>query len=134
MSECASIEYVRDLLEGIEIHSRNQLAVEVCEHFGFYDPSGRKQLSGCVKALRQLEKAGHFVLPEPRTNKKPGSPRRLSAPVPLPLDVPDRVDALSWLKLVLVTSQEHMRAWNELMISEHPQGAGPLVRRQCSLI
>jgi hypothetical protein len=130
LSKCASIEYVRGQLEGKQIHSRNQLAEEVCDHFGFYDPSGRKQLSGCLKALRQLEKAGHFVLPEPRTNHSPGSPRRLSAPVPLPLDVPDRVDDLGELKLILVTGQEHMRIWNELMISEHPQGAGPLVGRQ----
>jgi hypothetical protein len=34
------------------------------------------------------------------------------------------------LSLVLVRDEEHMRIWNELMIAEHPQGAGPLVGRQ----
>jgi uncharacterized protein DUF4338 len=34
------------------------------------------------------------------------------------------------LSLVVVRTDEHMRIWNELMIGEHPQGAGPLVGRQ----
>jgi hypothetical protein len=130
LSKCASLEFIRGLLEKNEIHHRSQLAEEVCEHFGFQDARGQKQLSGCLKALRRLEDAGHFVLPAARTKPGSGSPRRLSEPVPLPLDVPDRVDDLGELKLVLVNSQEHMLIWNELMISEHPQGAGPLVGRQ----
>lgn len=130
LSQCASLGYVRGLLESNEIHHRSQLAEKVCDHFGFHDARGQKQLSGCLKALRRLEGAGHFVLPAARTNPSPGSPRRLSEPVPLPLDIPDRVDDLGELKLILVSSQEHMLIWTELMISEHPQGAGPLVGRQ----
>ncbi len=34
------------------------------------------------------------------------------------------------LELILVTTLDEMRCWNELMINEHPQGAGPLVGRQ----
>jgi hypothetical protein len=34
------------------------------------------------------------------------------------------------LALVRVTTPEQMRIWNEMMITEHPQGAGPLVGRQ----
>jgi hypothetical protein len=130
LSAYASIEYIRGMLESNDIHLRSQLAKEVCEHFGFYDPRGKKQVSGCLKALRQLEKAGHFVLPASRSTSGPGSPQRLAEPVALPVDVPDRVDEVGELKLILVTCQEHMRIWNELMISEHPQGAGPLVGRQ----
>jgi hypothetical protein len=37
------------------------------------------------------------------------------------------VEALEW---VLVDNESQMRIWNELMIREHPQGAGPLVGRQ----
>ncbi|MGB3223987.1 MAG: IS4 family transposase, partial [Desulforhopalus sp.] len=59
-----------------------------------------------------------------------GSPRRLPEPVALPVDVPSRVEAVQGLELLLVTDSEHMRVWNELMIEEHPQGAGPLVGRQ----
>jgi len=31
--------------------------------FGFLDAFGRAQTAGCVKALRKLERAGHFTLP-----------------------------------------------------------------------
>ena len=35
----------------------------MCGHFGFLDARSRAQTAGCVKALRELERAGHFVLP-----------------------------------------------------------------------
>ena len=34
------------------------------------------------------------------------------------------------MSLVLVNSDEQLRTWNEMMIREHPQGAGPFVGRQ----
>jgi hypothetical protein len=131
LSKYSNIEYVCSLLERNEILNRSQLAEAVCEQLGFHDACGKKQLGGCLKALRKLEAAGHFILPEVRTTASgPGSPRRLSEPVAFPLDVPARVDDVSGLELILVTNFEHMRIWNELMIGEHPQGAGPLVGRQ----
>ena len=83
-----------------------------------------------MKALRRLEDAGHYVLPEPTTIHRSGSPRRTSEPVSFPVNVSDRVDDLSEFKLILVTSQEHLGIWNELMINGHPLGAEPLVGRQ----
>ena len=131
LSKSSNIEYVRSLLERNEILNRSRLAEAVCEQFGFHDARGEKQLGGCLKALRKLEAAGHFVLPERQTTaSRPGSPLRLSEPVALPLEVPARVDDVRGLELILVTSPDHMRIWNELMIGEHPQGAGPLVGRQ----
>jgi hypothetical protein len=132
LSKPSNIEYICGLLERNEILNRNQLAEAVCEQLDFHDFRGKKQLSGCLKALRTLEAAGHFVLPESRQTSasSPGSPRRLPEPVPLPMDVPVRVDDVRGLELILVTNPDHMRIWNELMINEHPQGAGPLVGRQ----
>jgi len=132
LSKSSNIEYVRSLLERNDILNRSQLAEAVCEQLGFHDVRGEKQLSGCLKALRTLETAGHFVLPKSRqtTASGPGSPQRLPEPVPLSVDVPARVDDVSGLGLILVTNPDHMRIWNELMIGEHPQGAGPLVGRQ----
>ena len=34
------------------------------------------------------------------------------------------------LELILVETVGNMRIWNEMMIREHPRGAGPLVGRQ----
>ncbi|MCK4623644.1 MAG: IS4 family transposase [Desulfuromonadales bacterium] len=130
LSEPTSIEYIFDLLEGREIPHRSELATRVCEQFGFYDARGQKQHSGCLKALRDLEAAGHFTLPAVR--KRPGrrSPQRLPESVPLPVEVPSQVGEIQGLELIVVSMPEQMKIWNELMIEEHPQGAGPLVVRQ----
>jgi hypothetical protein len=130
LSEPMSIEYVRGLLESDESLCRSELAVRVCKQFNFYDARGREQLGGCLKALRELESAGHFVLPAARWTVGRSSPRRLSAPVAVPTDVPAQAGDVQGLSLVVVKTIEQMRIWNELMIREHPQGAGPLVGRQ----
>jgi len=46
------------------------------------------------------------------------------------MEVPSQAGEVRELELELVTTLEQMRIWNELMINEHPQGAGPLVGRQ----
>lgn len=130
LSESTSIKYVCDLLESKAILHRSELATHVCEQFVFYDARGQAQRSGCLKALRELEAAGHFTLPAPRTRPGQRFPRRLSEPVPWPVKVPPRAGEVQGLELVLVNTPEQMRTWNDLMIEEHPQGAGPLVGRQ----
>ena len=47
--------------------------------------------------------------------------------VPDPVDVPAFAGAVHGLALLKVDSVDLMRIWNEMMIREHPQGAGPLV-------
>ncbi len=130
LSEPTSKEYVCRLLESKEIPHRTARAAVVCERFGFYDARGREQRAGCLKALRELEGAGHFTLPTARTSPGRKSPRRLGDPVPLPKEVPSEAGMVRGLDLVLVTTSGQMRIWNELMIDEHPQGDGPLVGRQ----
>ncbi|MGA8163891.1 MAG: Druantia anti-phage system protein DruA, partial [Waddliaceae bacterium] len=45
------------------------LADQLCERFGFLDGQGNKQRSTCLKALRELERAGSFRLPAPLSEK-----------------------------------------------------------------
>ena len=130
LSEPTGIEYVCDLLASKAFLHRSELATHVCEQFVFYDTRGQAQRSGCLKALRELEAAGHFTLPAPRTSPGQRSPRRLAEPVPKPVEVPSAAGEVQSLELVLVNTPELMQIWNELMIEEHPQGAGPLVGRQ----
>jgi len=130
----ASIETIRDLLENKELNNRTRLARRVCEEFKFYDTRDQVQISGCLKALRELEAAGHFSLPavSMQSGHKPGQklPRRLASPLPPPVGVPAQAGDVEGLKLVLVDTDEQLLIWNELMITEHPLGAGPLVGRQ----
>ncbi len=130
LSKATSLKYLINLLKSKTISHRTELAKLACKHFGFYDTRNELQLSGCLKALRTLESAGHFALPVPQGTPSKKSPRRLENPVPLPVDVPLTVGELQELKLVQVQTSGEMRTWNELMIEEHPLGAGPLVGRQ----
>ena len=130
LSKAETIEYVVHLLEEDEFFSRTELADFLCEEFGFQDPCGQDQRGGCLKALRELEAKGWFRLPPPENQKRNPSPRRLPEPVPEAEAVPEEVGGVGRLELILVEQEGQMRIWNELMMREHPQGAGPLVGRQ----
>ena len=70
------------------------------------------------------------ILPAARSKTGRRRPRGLSKPVEPAWDVPEQAGDVGSLKLVVVDTSEQMRMWNELMMCEHPQGAGPLVGRQ----
>lgn len=130
LSQPEAIEHICHTLNTTDGISRSEFADEICEQFGFFNQRGAKQRAGCLKALRELNFAGKITLPPP--SRKPGTrnPRRLPEPVPPPQDVPAEVGEISELALSRVETEEHMRIWNELMIQDHPRGAGPLVGRQ----
>ena len=101
LAEPESIEYVRRLLESNRLAHRSELAVVVCERFGFHDARGWAQVSGCLKALRELEGHGHFTLPAARTSpRRSRSPQRLSAPVAPPVGVPAELGELQGSRLL----------------------------------
>jgi Domain of unknown function (DUF4338)/Transposase DNA-binding/Transposase DDE domain len=132
LSEWGSIEIIRRLLSDSVYEYRSTFADAVCQQFGFYDARGRVQRSGCIKALRELERLGHFALPaaSPMGAKGAKSARRLGAPVEDPHGVPEQAGAVRGLCLIQVDALDRMRIWNEMMLGEHPQGAGPLVGAQ----
>ena len=132
LSKPENLEHIRHILTGAgQALVRTALADEICQRFGFFDALGQMQRSTCLKALRDLEKQGHFVLPPGATRKrKKLQPKRLAEAVAVPRNVPGRAGAVEDLKLVIVQTQQQMRTWNEMMLREHPRGAGPLVGRQ----
>ena len=54
-------------------------------------------------------------------------PRRLDCAVPNPVEVHAQAGDVQGLGLIKVDNLGLMRVWNEMMLREHPQGAGPLV-------
>ena len=131
LSTPEAIEYVLQLLEDDEdSFSRTELADFLCEEFDFQDPRGLNQQAGCLKALRDLEAKGFFELPPPEIPKGASAPRRLPESVPEPQGVPEEAGLVRGLEFILVEREDQMRIWNELIIREHPRGAGPLVGRQ----
>lgn len=127
-----SIEVVRALLNAEAYKNRASVSKAVCQHFNFSDARGRPQIGGCVKALRELERVGHFVLPAPSKAKTLKKPRRLDCAVPNPVEVPAQAGDVRGLALVKVDSVDLMRIWNEMMLREHPQGAGPWWAANCA--
>jgi hypothetical protein len=127
LSQPESIDIIRSQLASNTHKNRTSLSKALCQHFNFSDARAGLQIGGCNKALRELERAGHFTLPVSCMPKTVKSPRRLNVAVPEPVDVPALAGDVQGLALVKVASVEQMRIWNEMMICEHPQGAGPLV-------
>jgi hypothetical protein len=58
----ANLAVVRDKLRSGQ-QSRTRLAAWTCRRFRFQDARGRPRVFSCLKALRGLERAGHFQLP-----------------------------------------------------------------------
>ena len=128
LSQPPAIAYVSGLLTaGSEFVNRTELADFLCEEFDFHDVRGHAQRHGCLKALRELETAGHFTLPVAQGKPGPSMPKRLAEAVPDPTGVPAQAGEVVGLALIQVSGEEHMRIWNEMMIREHPRGHGPLV-------
>jgi len=130
LTQPEAIEKINNILDTNNNINRTKLADKLCDHFNFFDPCGNRQRSGCLKALRKLEQTGNLVLPFPMLNSGPKNPRRLTEPVPEPKNVPADAGNINELRLIIVGTEEEMRIWNELMIQDHPRGAGPLVGRQ----
>jgi len=130
LSQPEAIAHICKLLDASDNMKITTLADELCEQFGFYNPLGERQRAGCLKALRELEQAGSITLPQSPRKMKKRSPRRLAEPLPGPQGVPCEVRELRGLELLLVETEAHMRIWNEMMINDHPRGAGLLVGRQ----
>jgi hypothetical protein len=105
----------------------------VCQKLELRDRFGKPRLAGVQKALRVLESRGFWKLPKLR----PGfihrwQPRRLAKAVPPAQGIPPRVEHVSGLRLVPVSSEEDelFRTWNELILTEHPLQDCRLVGRQ----
>ena len=86
--------------------SRNALAKELCRSLNLRDSKGHWQMATTSKALRELEAQGLWLLPKPLfSGPRQWNPIRLSQPVPLPTDVPELVQDLRGLRLILVEDQ-----------------------------
>jgi len=85
-------EKIQNILKTIPKAFKYPNQISVCIHINdsVYE-SPDKQTSGCVKALRKLEKSGHFVLPGKTREPKKWQPRRLEMSVPDPIGLPDEI-------------------------------------------
>ena len=110
--------------------SRQRLAREVCERFGWRDVLGRPKEMACRKYLLQLRRRGLIELPPARYQARPRQ-RRTCA---LLQDVPHLSGTLADLGRIELRAvagrTAESRSWNALMEAYHPQGSGPLCGAQ----
>lgn len=131
LSESNSVRLVLDWLEANPEGNRADLSREVCRRLDLRDPKGDWQMATTSKALRDLETQGLWRLPQSKLcGPRRWNPNRLHQAVDTPRKVPKQVERIKELKLVEVKDPEHLRIWNELVISEHPLRDCRLVGRQ----
>ena len=110
--------------------SRQRLAREVCEHFGWRDVLGRPKEMACRKYLLQLQRRGLIQLPPARYQAQPRQRRTCAALQ----DVPHLNGTLADLGSIELQAvgggTAASRRWNAFMDAYHPQGSGPLCGAQ----
>jgi hypothetical protein len=113
---------------------RTELSRFLCEKFNFKDRLGKLQVSSCQKALYELDAKGLISLPDAKRNTIPGnwSPKRLEHAIPEPENVPESVEHICSVDLILVKAKNtmEMKIHNELICSEHPLGDKRIAGRQ----
>ena len=130
LSSPEGLKRLSAILSGSGGSSRAEIGRRVCGAFGFVDPSGKPQVTGCLATLRRLERDGKIALPAPRRGGGRGRVARLDGGVPAPAGLPASAGAIAGLELVRVTCPDLRLVFNELMASEHPRGARLHVGRQ----
>jgi predicted DNA-binding protein YlxM (UPF0122 family) len=53
LAQLEAIEHICRLNTNVNI-KKTKLADQLCDQFDFFDPRGKKQLSGCLKALGEV--------------------------------------------------------------------------------
>jgi len=72
------VELIRETVELFPRLSRSELAQTICDHLGWYAPSGTPKWQACQKLLERLEARGGLQLPEKRRRRV--GPNRKQAP------------------------------------------------------
>lgn len=124
LSSPEGVAIVTDWLQKNKQQGRRALARHLCQALDLNDAhTGKPRLAGVQKALRVLESQGYWQLPKNQAApQKQWNPRRLDQTVPLPQGVPPRVEAVTGLHMVEVTSRDDalFRLWNELILPPYP--------------
>jgi hypothetical protein len=82
-----NIKIIRGFTADSEMGSRSKLAKRVCEKFSFYNTRRFLQICSCVKALRDLEKAGFVTFAPLNSFYDEGAPKAIIGTEP-PLCAP----------------------------------------------
>jgi hypothetical protein len=125
-SRAEGIAWIQSRVSEDPLMSRQRLAREVCEHFGWRDVLGRPKEMACRKYLLQFQRRALVQLPPARYQAQPRR-RRTCAVLQ---DVPHCSGTLADLGRIELQAVARRRAGDALMEAHHPQGSGPLCGAQ----
>ena len=122
----AELEHAQEVIRLCRGLSRYELALTLCEHWGWVSPTGGLQQRACMRLLEKWEAAGLLSLPEKDTSKQ----RTSLAQKPIPAtERTTEQDALCcdlaqlqpvWLEVV--SGREATAIWSEYVSRYHPLG------------
>ncbi len=125
-SEIAHAQEVVGLCGGL---SREQLAKTLCEHWGWFFPTGAYRVRACRKLLEKLEKQGLLKLPAKQTAKQRLGKRvdRFAAGIseadiaPQPT-LENRLEAVRPIRFEQPQGKDEIRLWNAFVDRYHTLG------------
>jgi IS4 transposase len=113
---------VQDTVKTFRSLSRNELALTVCEHLDWKNPSGSLKVQSCLSLLDALEDHGVITLPPKRVTKKPV--RRIPTfdehPASPPVEGP--LGSVTPISLRVVTTPEERERWKAYLQTYHYLG------------
>jgi len=124
------IAWVHQRVSANPLLSRQRLAREVCERFGWRDVLGRPKEMACRKYLLQLQRRRLIQLPPARYQAQPRQRRRRAALQDVPRLNGTLTDLGSIELQPISGGTAASRRWNALLEAYHPQGSGPLCGAQ----
>ena len=104
--------------------SRRELANTVCEHLGWFTPTGENRSQACLNALEQMEAANLFALP----TKIEFTVKRNRKPIPHTkhtdeqATIKDKLESLLPIQLIPVVESDERKLWNEYVDRYHYLG------------
>jgi hypothetical protein len=104
--------------------SRRELANTVCEHLGWFTPTGENRSQACLNALEQMEAANLFALPTKieftvKRNRKPIAHTKYTDEQ---ATINDKLESLLPIQLIPVVEPDERKLWNEYVDRYHYLG------------
>ena len=122
----AEVEHAQEVIRLCRGLSRKELALTLCEHWGWVGPTGGLQERACTKLLEKWESAGLVRLPDKdERQQRPSLAPRPIAVTARTAEQPAVFCELAQLQpvwLEVVSGREATRLWSEYVSGYHPLG------------
>jgi len=122
----AELEHAREVIGLCRGLSRCELALTLCEHWGWVSPTGGLQERACTKLLEKWEAAGLVSLPPKDTKQQRGSRAQKSIAATARTAEPEficgELGQIQPVSLEVVSGRQATELWREYVSRYHPLG------------